>query len=373
MKVLILTVSTGEGHNSAARAIHEEIERRGEECYTLDVCYNAGKLLGDTVSGGYRLAIDALSVSYSSVYKKLEKRKKNARSPVVRIFSILGPRLYGFISEYSPDIIICTHVFAALAIKRLKLGKASKPYILGIVTDFTVHPYWEEVNEKLDFLVIPSEKLDYQCLKKGFRKEQLLPFGIPLRKEIRQKLGREEAKNELGLYPDRPVITVMSGSMGYGSISKTVKKLDTLKKCFQIIAICGSSEEAYSVLCESKLFHRALIFGYTDKVSIILDASDCLVTKPGGLSVSEALAKGVPMILTDPIPGHEERNEAFIMNTGAAVCASGGITAEEAVRQLLSDKKQLKRMSVYAASNGKADSSVLLADFIENLNISKNR
>ncbi len=366
MRVLILTVSTGQGHNSAAFAIHEELKSRGAECYTLDVCYHVSELLGFTVSKGYLLSVDALAKSYSNVYKRLEKRRKNSRSPIVGSFSLLASRLYSFISEFSPDVIICTHIFAALAAKQLKRRYGLKAYLFGIVTDFTVHPYWEEVND-LDFLVIPSKRLEFQCLKKGFSEKQLLPFGIPLKKEMRKNVSKKEARELLGLYTDRPVITVMGGSMGYGSISKTVKKLDKVNKCFQMIAVCGSSEEEYKAVCNSKLFHRTLRFGYTDKIPLILDASDCLVTKPGGLSVSEALAKGVPMILTDPIPGHEERNEGFILNTGAAVSATNGTGADEALWLLLSDKRSLTRMSILAKEQGSPRSSILLADFINKL------
>lgn len=363
MKALILTVSTGGGHNSAALAVHEEFKSRGVECATLDVCYHVSEILGFTVSKGYLLSVDALAKSYSTVYKHLEKRKKRTFSPIVGSFSLLAARLLGFVSDFAPDVIVCTHVFAALAVKHLRSRYKISAKTVGIVTDFTVHPFWEEVTE-LDYLVIPSKRLEFQCLKKGFSKEQLLPYGIPLKKAMQTNIPKEEARKTLGLYPDKPVITVMGGSMGYGGIAETVKKIDKLSKCFQIIAVCGSSEREYKELCNTKTQHRTLRFSYTDKIPLILDATDCLITKPGGLSVSEALAKGVPMILTNPIPGHEERNETFITNLGAAVRTTNQTEADEVLWQLLSDGEQLDVMSRFAKANGCLSSAKTLVDKI---------
>ena len=361
MKALILTVSTGGGHNSAARAVEEEFKSRGIECATLDVCYHTSRVLGYAVSKGYLLSVNALSKCYSKTYKRLEMRKKNAFSPVIGSFSVLSARLWEFVCDFSPSVIICTHVFAALALKHLKEKHKINARTVGILTDFTVHPFWEEVTE-LDYLVIPSKRLEYQCIKKGFKKEQLLPYGIPLKSSMQISIPKPKARKTLGLYPDKPVITVMGGSMGYGGIAKTVKSIDKLNKCFQIIAVCGSSEREYKELCRSKLRHKTLCFAYTDKIPTILDASDCLITKPGGLSVSEALAKGVPMILTTPIPGHEERNESFILNLGAAMRASSEAEIRDVLWQALSDASRLKSMSRHARANGDPFSTKRLAD-----------
>lgn len=361
MKALILTVSTGGGHNSAARAVEEEFKSRGIECAALDVCYHTCRVLGYAVSKGYLLSVNALSKCYSKTYKRLEDRKKNSFSPVIGSFSVLSTRLWEFICDYSPSVIICTHVFAALALKHLREKHKINARTVGILTDFTVHPFWEEVTE-LDYLVTPSKRLEYQCIKKGFKKEQLLPYGIPLKSSMQNCVPKPKARKLLGLYPDKPVITVMGGSMGYGGIAKTVKRIDRLKKCFQIIAVCGASEREYKELCRSKLRHRTLRFSYTDKIPLILDASDCLITKPGGLSVSEALAKGVPMILTAPIPGHEERNESFVLNLGAAMRASNEREVDDVLLQALNDTYQLRAMSRCARANGNPFSAKLLVD-----------
>ena len=362
-KVLILTVTTGQGHNSTAMALHTAVKESGAECRTIDVCYFVNKFLGFTVSKGYLLSVDALSKSYASTYARLENRDANPNSAVLKLCGIVASKLSAYISEYDPDVIVCTHVFAALTVVSLKRKGLITAKTFGIVTDFTIHPYWEDVTD-FSYIVTPSERLMWQCKKKGFRENQILPFGIPLRDQFSGCTEKSEAKKLLGFYPDKPLITVMSGSMGYGSITKTVKKIDKINKCFQIAAVCGNSEEEFHKLSETKTRHKILKLGYTDKISLLMDASDCIITKPGGLSVSEALSKGLPMILVNPIPGHEERNLTFLINSGAAMAVSENCPVEELVWQFFSEDKVRENMTSAAKAIGKTDAAKRLARFL---------
>ncbi len=362
-KVLILTVTTGSGHNSTAMALHTNIKNSGADCRIIDVCYSVNKFLGFTVDKGYLLSVDELSKIYASTYTKLEKRKANPRSAILKFCSLISAKINNYISEYEPDVIVCTHVFAALTLITLKRKGLLKAKTIGIVTDFTIHPYWEDVTD-LDYIVIPSERLSWQCRKKGFKDSQILPFGIPIKSQFSVKTEKPEAKKLLGFYPDKPLVTVMSGSMGYGSITNTVKKIDKLNKCFQIAAVCGSSEEEFNKLTAAKIRHKILKLGYTDKINLLMDASDCIITKPGGLSVSEALSKRLPMILVNPIPGHEERNLTFLLNSGAAMAVSENCPVEELVWQFFSEKEVRENMVRAVKAIGKTDASKRLSEFI---------
>ena len=362
-KILILTVTTGQGHNSTAMALHSRIKNEGAECRTIDVCYFVNKFLGITVSKGYLLSVDSLSKSYANTYTRLEKRSANPNSAILKLCGLIAPKLSAYIADYDPDVIVCTHVFAALTVVSLKRKGLITAKTVGIVTDFTIHPYWEDVTD-FSYIVTPSERLSWQCRKKGFRESQILPFGIPLREQFSVKTNKMRAKKLLGFYPDKPLITVMSGSMGYGSITKTVKKIDKINKCFQIAAVCGNSEEEFHKLSETKTRHKTLKLGYTDKISLLMDASDCIVTKPGGLSVSEALSKGLPMILVNPIPGHEERNLTFLLNSGAAMAVSENCPIEELAWQFFSEEKVRINMASAAKAIGKTDASKRLAEFL---------
>ena len=366
MKTLILTVSTGQGHNSTASAIHSYLTAAGSECRTLDACYYVNKFLGFTISKGYMLSVDSFSKSYANIYEKLEKRRPSKRISKSAAFNVIASKLREYINDYEPDVVVCTHIFAALAVENLLQKKQICCKTIGVVTDFTIHPYWEDVTN-FDYIVFPSERLTWQCRKKGFKYSQMLPFGIPINPKFSTKIDKKTARERLCLYPDVPTITVMSGSMCYGGLTNTVKKLDKLKKCFQIIAVCGSSEEEFNKLAKANFKHKVLKLGYTDKISLIMDASDCILTKPGGLSTSEALAKGLPMILTTPIPGHEERNLTFLLNSGAAMAVSDNCPVEEIVWQFLSDEEIRNDMAEAACKLGKPNAVKTLGDFIINL------
>lgn len=365
MKVLILTVATGEGHNCAAAAIENELKRRGVETKMFDACYYVNKLLGHTVAYGYNLTIGPLASSYSMVYGILEHRKSGMKkfSPTNLPIKIMASKLNEYIKEYSPDAIICTHVFAALCIEYLKERGEVGAKTFGIVTDFTVHPYWEDL-VCFDHIVIPSPRLGWQCLKKGLKPQQILPFGIPIREDFKKTVSKTRAKAKLGLLTDKPVIMVMGGSMGYGDLKKNVEKIDKVKQCFQIVVICGNNETAYKKLTEYKASHKLKVYGYTKDISLIMDASDCIVTKPGGITVSEALAKKLPLILTKPIPGHEERNLAFLLNTGAAMSVSKKTPLEELVWQFFNNTEHKQVMTKAARSLGRAYAADELAEFI---------
>ena len=131
----------------------------------------------------------------------------------------------------------------------------------------------------------------------------------------------------------------------------------------QYIAI-GKQIDELKKLKETKIRHNCLKLGYTDKVGLLMDASDCIITKPGGLSISEALSKGLPMILVNPIPGHEERNMTFLINSGAAMAVSENCPVEEIVWQFFSEKKVKENMTSAAKAIGKIDAAKKLADFL---------
>lgn len=368
MRVLVLTVTAGEGHNNTARALAAQLERRGAECKVVDACYYVSNMLGTVLSCGYLLSIDKLSVPYSVVYKKLEKRAPDTdpKSFSKLPYRVVANKLEKLINEFSPDVIVCTHIFAGLSVGILKSENRISAVTIGVVTDFTVHPYWEDI-PMFDYFVLPSERLEWQCAKKSLKSAQLLPFGIPIREEFLIKVEKAEARRRLGLLEDKPVIMVMGGSMGYGGISETVARIDRIRKCFQMIVVCGNNEKELKKIRSVKNKHPRLAVGFTDNIPLMMDASDCIVSKPGGLSVSEALSKSLPLILTTPIPGHEERNSAFLINTGAAMGISSNSPVEELVWQFLSDEKARERMNAAAASMGHADAAGKLADFIVGL------
>ena len=344
MRVLIISVTAGYGHNSTARAIADELESRGVDVVVEDLLYQFSQSLFGIVDKGYVFSVKHLRRPYQTAYSTLISNERMRR--IVSAFSIndiIAHRFAGYISEFMPDVIVTTHVFAAQVINSLKVHGLLKMPVIGILTDYCIHPFWEEVGE-IDGIVTSSELLSYAAAKRGIAPELLLPLGIPVRSAFLNTISKDEAKYQLGLDPSKRVILVMGGSMGYGNILSAVQSIDSLGMDLQIICICGKNEKLRQRLHYLKTQKEVLIRGFVDNVELYMDAADCIITKPGGLTITEVMCKELPMILMDPIPGHEVLNMEFLTNNGAAMSVGKSFSVAEAVYYLFSNPKRLELM-----------------------------
>jgi len=369
VKVLILSITAGQGHNSTAAALASYLESLGAECRILDTYNYLNKLLGDTVSKGYLLSVENAKLVYSSMYKKLEKRKKNANSlSATRLANMfLIRKMKRYIDSYDPDVIVMTHIFSGIIIDIMKQRQSIRAKTIGVVTDFTMHPYWEE-GLHLDYVVVANENLISAAKKKGFGEEQILPLGIPIHPKFSSSLSKNEARRALGLDPDKLTLMMMSGSMGYGSIEKTLRRIDDIDIDFQIITVCGMNSEMKETIDKMETRKKVLNYGFTNNIELLMDASDCLIGKPGGLSTSEALAKRLPMVLVDPIPGQEDRNVDFLLNNGVAMAATDALAIEDIVSEVFSNPEKLDVMRRSIDLIRKPESTKNICEFIMNLN-----
>ena len=239
-------------------------------------------------------------------------------------------------------------------------GMSSPTY--GIVTDYTLHPYWNETN--IDYYVIPNEFLSYQTVLKGIKKEKILPFGIPIHSKFSSKMDKALAREILNL-ENKPTVLMMSGSMGYGNMLKLLEAVCSVPFDFQVVTVCGNNKSLKKKI-DNRVFEKKIYnLGFTDKVDILMDAADIIITKPGGLTVSESLAKELPMVLTNPIPGHEFRNREFLVNMGAATANSKTYELDEIIAQLFENPKRLEIMKESIRLIKKPDAAKTLIDFIE--------
>ena len=345
MKVLLLSVTTGEGHNSTAKALKKQFAEMGHECEILDVYLNTSKGLYEIVSRGYLLAVDSMKVIYSKLYEMFENRRKNPHDKgFSRLLNkLISGKTYAKIREYQPDVIIYTHVFAGIMLDVLKQrGELSTP-CMGIVTDFVMHPFWEEVLRS-ERIVIPNEVLVPSAMRKGFKREQILPLGIPIDEKFSLTHDRAEIRLSLGLDANKRTVLLMGGSMGYGNIADTIRDLDRSEIDMQIICVCGNNIRAREEIDSIKTVKRVLNLGYVNNVDELMDASDCIVTKPGGLTTSETLAKRLPMIICNPIPGQEERNTEFLQNNGTAIAVGGAFSLSDALTMMFANPKKTENM-----------------------------
>ncbi len=362
MKVLILTITTGQGHNQAAKILREYLEKNpGVQAETLDAFEYINQGLKEIVSRGYLMSAKRLPKIYGKAYRLAEKRDSENGYIMRATSSIMAKKLIKFVEEYDADVIVCTHVFAAMLVTDIEKSLNRDIKTVGIVTDFTVHPYWEET--ELDYYVTANEFLTNQATKKGIVEDKVLPIGIPIDPKFVECCNKAQARAELGIEDIRTVL-VMSGSMGYGKIARMVKQLDSSDMEFQIISVCGNNQRLKKRIDKMKKTHKIYNFGFTDKIALMMDAADCIVTKPGGITSSEALAKKLPMIIANPIPGQEDRNVEFLMNNGAAFKVSSTFSVDEAIYEMFTNKTRFKQLVEISGVLGKPESTLKIVELI---------
>lgn len=369
MNFLVLSVTAGEGHNSTAKAIKAELELTGNTCSVVDTFDYVSPELAKIISEGYLLVTEKAKYAYKVGYSLAEKRRPNDRSLSIFKYA-MSDDLAKFINAEHFDVIVFTHPFAGILLDVMKTKHKISNRTVGILTDFTFHPYWEDCTHN-DYVITPDKLLNPQGIRKGFKKEQILPLGIPIKPSFSEKLSKEEAREKLGLNKELATFLLMGGSMGYGNIAENVKKIDMLDidRDFQLICVCGNNADAKAevdkIAAESR--HKILVTGFVNYISTIMDASDCIITKPGGLTTSESLVKGLPMIIINPIPGQEERNTQFLTNTGCAMSATKTCPLDECIYQLLMSETRIETMTRSISEIAKPNSTRDMCEFIINL------
>ena len=364
MKALILSCNTGGGHNSAAKAIAEELHSHGDEACVLDYLCLASKKVSKIVGDGYVQIVKKTPLLFGLIYK-LGKfiSRITKKSPVYYINGRMAKYLYEYLKENPADVLIMPHLYPAETITYMKRKGMPLPPTIAVMTDYTCIPFWEETD--CDYYILPHEALRKSCVKRGIPNEKIQTFGIPVAKKCRLNISKEDARKSLGLNLDQKYFLLAGGSMGAGDFVELVEKLVFRTTTEQILAVCGNNKKAEKKLKKQfKEESRVIVLGYTEQMPLYLSACDVLFTKPGGLTSTEAAVVGVPIIHTAPIPGCETINRRFFMRSGMSWTA---ITILGQVRRgirLMNNPEAQKKMVERQAKQIHGDAVEKLYDFI---------
>lgn len=371
MKVLILSLTVGQGHNSTSKALAEYMQAHGATCRILDTYKFLNKLVGETLDKGYT-AIGRFSPKLNdSLYQEAGKVNGKPRMKRYLPFAfakMTKDKMKAYVDGYDPDVIVCPHIFSAIIITEMKKDHMIRPGVktYGIVTDFTLHPFWEYT--QMDYFITASELMNFEVVRRGIPEEKILPFGIPVRECFNEKEDMQEVRTRLGL-KDMLTLLVVGGGMGFGDIPGMVEDLEKMEMAAQIVVICGSNSRLKTKLEKYKAGLKnsnkeLVVLGYTTNINEYMDAADLLITKPGGLSISEALAKGKTMILMEPLPGVETFNLYFLLNNSLAVYVNRNVRASDVVLQLWTNELKHHEMEQAVQKWGKRHSAKRVGDFI---------
>ena len=347
MDALILSCGTGGGHDSAAKAIVEAMRKRGHRAELLNPYALKSDKLADNINKTYIAAAQNAPKAFGAVYQIGNLyRKLPVHSPVYYANRGMDEVMQKYLEENHFDIAIMTHLFPAEIFTNMKRHGLSVPKTVFVATDYACIPFTEET--ECDAYVIPAEDLSSDFINRGIPKEKLYPFGIPTYSSFASSESREGAKRRLGLDENKKYVLISGGSMGGGKIEKAITKVGEYfadRTDVGLIVVCGSNKALFDKLNEAPM-PGVTVIAHTDDMALYMKASSLFITKPGGLSSTEAAVCGVPILHTSPIPGCESLNARYFSMRGMSIYGeiNGGIfsTADDilaAADEILTDDR----------------------------------
>lgn len=366
MKVLVLSCSTGGGHNSAAAAICEYFEKMGSQCDIVNALDFLPKARAEFISRGHELAYKYAPKLYGAGYRIGEKIPQNRMyEQNAKGADELCKKLF----SGSYDVVISVHIFAAMMMTELRVNREINIPSFFVATDYTCSPGVSEIDA--DKYFIPHEKLREEFAAQGIMPGRIVASGIPVREEFTRRSDKSKARRALGMSEEGRMLLLCCGSMGCGPIRSIALKIgEVLGENDNLVIVCGSNrqlEKDLQLLTGDDI--RIKVCGFTDKMSLYMDAADLIITKAGGLSTTEAVMKRLPILYIDAVPGCESRNIEFMTENSYALeadtasgmvhlvdtCLSGAVDPMEMVRNREKDFPFTAAQTIYETVRAEYD------------------
>lgn len=350
----------------AAEAVKEELIKRGHHGVFLDPYQLAGSSLDRTVGNAYVKLVQGCPQAFGVLYELGEVfRRLPFQSPVYFANMEIAEKLKEYIEKYSFDCIVTTHLFPAEMITCLKRKGYALPPCVFIATDYTCIPFTEETD--CDYYVIPSEELTEEFVKRGIPREKIKPLGIPVRAAFQKKAQSKEKGRKRKR--ETHYLLVAGGSIGAGSMARVLRKIKRWlngREDWICIAVCGNNYRLYRKLKEKYGGDQQyIILGKTNCMERYMEISDLFLSKPGGLSSTEAAVLGVPLFHIPPIPGCESKNLRFFAKRGMSFNGmEKNLSRQE---DLLENDEVLERLRANQKKYCKMNAAETICDFLENI------
>lgn len=384
-KVLIMSASTGGGHNRAAKAMKDEIEKKyinGEPitCEIIDSLKIVNTAMDKIISSGYEKSAKYTPKAWGGVYKLSDTNIIAKHELNGNLFNtLMCSKIKKLIIECKPDIIIGTHPFPMIALNTLKkkypknntYSNLCIPPLISVLTDYTAHLAY--IQDEIDYYIAGDEYVREVLISEGIDNQKIKPYGIPVEKSFLEHRDKKIILEELGLSPDKFTVLVMGGSFGAGNIKDTLKELVSIDRDFQILVITGRNESLkekieYAVNSPKYTLNKKIaVLGFTKNMNDILSAVDIIISKPGGLTTTECLLKELPMIIPYYIPGQEEENLDFLSNCGAALRTSKKFTISVLLKVLIDNPERIETLKQNIRTIKKENTAEDIANLVVDL------
>ncbi|OGX25930.1 MAG: hypothetical protein A2787_08270 [Omnitrophica WOR_2 bacterium RIFCSPHIGHO2_01_FULL_48_9] len=273
-------------------------------------------------------------------------------------------KLSKLFERYKPQTVVCTQAFPCGMVADYKLAHHLNITLIGVLTDFAPHSYW--LNEGVDYYVVPSQDIKDRFIMKGVPPDKIKVYGIPIRIKFANQLDHRPIAQKIGLDINIPAVLIMGGGQGLGPIKEVVESLLNLNLSLQLIVIAGTNKKLIQWLNTLKpvMNKKVIFYEYAKNVDELMEVATLIITKPGGMTTSESLAKGLPMVIINPIPGQEMRNTDFLLKHGIGIRIDKTNNLAEEVELLLKSPERLAAMRKAAYEHGKPYAALNIAKLI---------
>ncbi len=355
MRILIATITAGGGHIQAASALEEawRASRPRDVIEKVDLQTFFSTLHKKVYTDGYVQMVARAPELWGLLFKATDNPKLVRKMTALRrkFPPNSTKKFIRHVEQFKPDVVFCTHYLPVEILGKAREKWTGKPpFAVCVVTDFEAHALW--MGEAVDLYCVAAEETRARLIARGANSENIIVTGIPISGKFSATPDPAGVRKRLGLRDDLATLLVLGGGFGMGPVAEILKELDKVDRPFQTLVVAGRNEELRRELAVQDRKHPTQVLGFVGNMQELMAVSEMIITKPGGLTTSEALAMGKPLFILNPIPGQEAANSDFLLERGAAAKVTRVEDLPYRLAQLLGSKK-LAEMGAAARALGR--------------------
>ena len=367
-RILLMHICTVSGHKEANVAIERAINMVDSDALvkSINVFDYTGPKTANLINKMYLGTIKHFPYLWGFLYDN-QNIIDNTKNIKQAIYTRNYKKIHSLIEEFRPSVIVATQAFPFGLCAEYKRHFANGFKLVGVMTDHAPHAYWFE--DGVDYYVVPSEEIRNNLILRGIEKDKVKVFGIPIDPKFGNKLIKQKIFSDTKIDEKLPIVLIMGGGQGLGPIKKIIKSLNNIKLDFQIILVCGTNKKLEAQIKKKVKFYKkkVIVYGFMKNIDELMSISKLIITKAGGLTTSEALAKCLPLVIIKPIPGQEKHNADYLVSKNVAIHVKRINGIKKAVTTLLKNPEQLKEMQKNTLEISKPNSSLDIAKLLLSL------
>ena len=365
-RFLLLHITTSSGHHRASCAIQRSLSASDPSvvCHSVDAFHYASPIVRYAIHYLYYSLIQHQPDVWEYLYDNpsVHSRVQHLRALLHRYHAAKFRKL---VESFKPDAIVCTQAYPCGMVADFKRQNGLSIPLIGVLTDHAPHLYW--FHQAVDIYVVPTEEVRERFIQRGVAPEKLRVMGIPIDPGFTAPTDPEATARQLGLDLKYPTLLIMGGGGGFGRLAEIVLSLDHLPFPCQMVVVAGTNHQLLRWVKRQRFRQKVVGLGFVKEIPALMDVATLIISKPGGLTTAEALAKRLPMVIVNPIPGQEAYNARFLLSQGAAVQAGSPSVVRQTVRDLLEDPRRIASMRQRSAEIARPDAADAVAAMLRRI------